>query len=224
MKLLLVEDDRELAESLSRAFARDGIQVETVASGAAALEKAAANGYDVMILDLGLPDMDGLEVCRRTREANRTLPIVMLTGRVGELDAVVGLDEGADDYLTKPVRLAELQARIRALLRRQAPARPDVGNGLRIDASSRRAFLDGRELDLTRKEFDLLALLAAEQGAVVTRERIMEEVWDTHWHGATKTLDMHVSSLRHKLNDDASNPKLLTTVRGVGYRLEEPRD
>lgn len=224
MRLLLVEDDRDLAQSLIRAFERDGIHADVVGSGTAALEKAGSNGYDVMILDLGLPDMDGLEVCRRTREVNASLPILMLTGRAAELDAVVGLDEGADDYLTKPVRLAELQARIRALLRRHAATRRDVSKGLRIDASSRRVFLHGRELDLTRKEFDLLALLAAEQGAVVTRERIMEEVWDTHWHGATKTLDMHVSSLRHKLNDDASNPKLLTTVRGVGYRLEEPSD
>jgi DNA-binding response OmpR family regulator len=144
----------------------------------------------------------------------------VLTGRVDEVDTVLGLDAGADDYVAKPFRLAEVLARVRAMLRRGADGRRSEVNGVRVDEAARRAWVAGTELDLTPKEFDLLALLLSQAGTVVTRERIMEEVWDEHWFGSTKTLDMHVSWLRRKLGDDPSRPRYISTVRGVGFRFE----
>jgi DNA-binding response OmpR family regulator len=174
-----------------------------------------------VLLDLGLPDADGVEVCRRLKVTRPQLPIVMVTARQEELDAVVGLDAGADDYVTKPFRLAELLARVRARLR----AAPEVdvvvtAQDVRVDTGARRAWRGDDELELTNKEFELLALLVREAGNVVTRERIMEEVWDEHWFGSTKTLDVHVSWLRRKLADDPTNSRYITTVRGVGLRFE----
>jgi DNA-binding response OmpR family regulator len=158
-------------------------------------------------------------VCRRIRRARAEVPIIMLTARSDEIDAVIGLDAGADDYQAKPFRLSELLARVRAVLRRASP-RLEAAGGVRVDAAARRAWVGERELELTPKEFDLLALLVAEAGRVVRRERIMDEVWDVNWFGSTKTLDVHVSSLRRKLGDDPERPRLLTTVRGVGLRFE----
>jgi DNA-binding response OmpR family regulator len=223
-RLLIAEDDAGIREPLRRALAREGYDVEAVADGQVAVERALSEEHDLLILDIGLPTLDGLEVCRRVRRILPRLPILMLTAQVDELDLVAGLDAGADDYVTKPFRLAELLARVRALLRRVgAAAETDAeveAGGVRVDPASRRAWHGGDELELTPKEFDLLWLLVREAGQVVRRERIMREVWDENWFGSTKTLDMHVSVLRRKLGDDATAPRLLTTVRGIGLRFE----
>jgi DNA-binding response OmpR family regulator len=215
--ILLVEDDDAIAEPLARALDREGHEVTRVAEGQAALDVVAAAPVDLVLLDLGLPDLDGLDVCRRLRDRGSDVAVMMLTARGEELDRVVGLDVGADDYLPKPFSLAELLARVRALLRRAAPAAP-AAPGLRVDQAARRVWVDGDEVQLTPKEFDVLALLAREAGSVVTRERLMEEVWDTNWFGSTKTLDMTLARLRQKLGEQAQ--ERLRTVRGVGYRLE----
>ena len=223
-RVLLAEDDQAISEPLARALRREGYDVEVQEDGPGALE-SATNGepVDLVVLDLGLPGMDGLEVCRRLRAGGSGVPVLVLTARADEVDTVVGLDAGADDYVTKPFRLAELLARARALLRRGGTEGADgaVGvHGVRIDTESHRAWIDERELSLTAKEFDLLRVLLRESGKVVTREQLMREVWDTAWWGSTKTLDMHVSWLRKKLGDDATSPRYITTVRGVGFRFE----
>jgi DNA-binding response OmpR family regulator len=224
--ILLAEDDLAISDPLARALRREGYAVEVTAAGNAALGGLAAGGFDLLVLDLGLPDVDGLEVCRRLRVEGNRVPVLVLTARADEVDTVVGLDAGADDYVTKPFRLAELLARVRALLRRGTQeARPDLEpsapvSGVQIDAESRRAWLDGTELQLTAKEFDLLRVLVRDVGRVVTREQLMREVWETTWWSSTKTLDMHISWLRRKLGDDASHPRFITTVRGVGFRFE----
>jgi DNA-binding response OmpR family regulator len=219
--ILVVEDDDAIASGLVRVLESQGFLVRRLARGGPA---AAAAGADIglVVLDLGLPDVDGIDVCRRLRRLRPELAILILTARDHELDVVTGLDAGADDYLVKPFRLSELLARVRAHLRRaaaaEAPERAALCAGpLLVEPASRRAWRDGEELALRPKEFDLLALLVAEAGRVVTRERIMREVWDTEWLGSTKTLDTHVLSLRNKVGADA-----ITTLRGVGYRLELP--
>ena len=217
--VLLAEDDPSISEPLARALRREGYEVGVSADGPETIEAAKAGGIDLIVLDVGLPRMDGLEVCRRLRSAGQAVPVLILTARADEVDTVIGLDAGADDYVTKPFRLAELLARVRALLRRGA-SETHVAQGVRIDADARRAWLGDEEIELTSKEFDLLALLVAEAGKVVTREQIMRQVWDSKWWGSTKTLDMHVSWLRRKLRDDAHNPQFITTVRGVGFRFE----
>jgi DNA-binding response OmpR family regulator len=213
--VLLVEDDRDIAEPLARALTREGYDVTAAGDGRVALNEGLDCPPDLIILDIGLPGMDGLDVCRHVRDIRPQVPILMLTARDGELETVAGLDAGADDYVTKPFRLSELLARIRAMLRRSAPAEVTAGD-VRVDDASRRAWRGERELDLSPKEFDLLALLVREAGTVVTRERIMDEVWDVNWFGSTKTLDMHMSWLRRKLGD----PPLIATVRRVGFRFE----
>lgn len=229
--ILLVEDDDGIAIPLIRTLEREGYDVERLAGGLPAIARAASGQFDLVVLDLGLPDIDGLEVCRRMRADGVSSSILILTARGGELDRVVGLDVGADDYLAKPFALAELLARMRALLRRGAP-RPLAGAAeesressappptLRIDADARRAWEAQRELQLTNKEFDLLALLFQNRGAVVTRERLMDKVWDENWFGSTKTLDVTIGRLRQKLEDSASATRVVT-VRGVGFRLED---
>ena len=224
-RVLLAEDDPAISEPLARALRREGYEVDVRADGRAALEGASENP-DMVVLDLGLPHIDGLEVCRRMRADGRTFPVLILTARADEVDTVVGLDAGADDYVTKPFRLAELLARVRAMLRRspheQAQSAEDP---VRLDPEARRAFFEGEELQLTAKEFDLLRVLIREQGKVVSREQLMREIWETAWFGSTKTLDMHISVLRRKLGDDAAQPRFITTVRGVGFRFESnPRD
>ncbi|MHB1739356.1 MAG: response regulator transcription factor [Actinomycetes bacterium] len=219
-RVLLAEDDQAISDPLARALRREGHDVEVREDGASAYDLASAGGFDLAVLDIGLPGMDGLEVCRRLRSEGHTLPVLVLTARADEVDTVVGLDAGADDYVTKPFRLAELLARVRALLRRgTTDATPGV-QGVRIDVESHRAWVGENELNLTAKEFDLLRVLLRDSGKVVTREQLMREVWDTAWWGSTKTLDMHVSWLRKKLGDDATNPRYISTVRGVGFRFE----
>ena len=220
-RVLLAEDDPAISEPLARALRREGYEVDVRADGRAALEGANENP-DLVVLDLGLPYIDGLEVCRRLRADGRTFPVLILTARVDEVDLVVGLDAGADDYVTKPFRLAELLARVRALMRRQTIDGGAPSSGVRIDPDGRRAYFDEEELQLTAKEFDLLRVLVREQGKVVSREQLMREIWETVWFGSTKTLDMHISVLRRKLGDDAAQPRFISTVRGVGFRFERP--
>ena len=215
MRVLLVEDDDAIAEPLAEGLRREGLEVERVSTGEAALDAAQA---DLVLLDLGLPDLDGLEVCRQLR-ARSSVPVIVITARGEELDRVLGLELGADDYVVKPFGFRELMARIRAVTRRTgggAPAPPVVQLGdLEVDLRARRVTVAGVEVELTRKEFDLLALLVADPGALRTRQEILESVWDAHWYGPTKTLDVHVAALRKKLGD----PGLIETVRGVGFRV-----
>ncbi|MGH3342017.1 MAG: response regulator transcription factor [Carbonactinosporaceae bacterium] len=219
-RVLLVEDDTSISEPLARALRREGYDVDVRDDGAAALADARTGNVDILVLDLGLPGMDGLEVCRRLRSDGRSVPVLILTARADEVDTVVGLDAGADDYVTKPFRLAELLARVRALLRRGSSEVTGGAGGVRLDAESHRAWLSNEELTLTAKEFDLLRVLLRDAGRVVTRDQLMREVWDTTWWTSTKTLDMHISWLRKKLGDDAAKPRYITTVRGVGFRFE----
>jgi DNA-binding response OmpR family regulator len=218
--VLLAEDDPAISEPLARALRREGYDVDVASDGPETLEAAKNGGIDLIVLDIGLPRLDGLEVCRRIRSSGQAIPVLILTARADEVDTVIGLDAGADDYVTKPFRLAELLARVRALLRRGA-SETKVVQGVRVDTDARRAWLGNQEIELTSKEFDLLALMVAEAGKVVTREQIMRQVWDSKWWGSTKTLDMHVSWLRRKLGDDAHSPQFITTVRGVGFRFEK---
>ena len=199
-RVLLAEDDEAIAIPLARALRREGYEVDVRGDGAEALE-VALQGVDLVVLDLGLPGMDGLDVCRRLRAAGSSVPVLILTARTDEVDTVVGLDAGADDYVKKPFRLAELLARARALLRRGV-------------------FLRGTELSLTGKEFALLSVLHRERGKVVSREQLMREIWDTQWYGSTKTLDVHISVLRRKLGDTTDSGRMIATVRGIGFRLD----
>jgi two-component system, OmpR family, response regulator RegX3 len=219
MRVLLVEDDDSIADPLTSGLGRHGFQVSRARTGAEAL---AAAPHDVVLLDLGLPDMDGMDVCRRLR-ATSAVPIIVVTARSEEVDRVVGLELGADDYVVKPFGFRELVARIRAVTRRARPAAgpaegPQQLGPLELDRRQRLVRLDGVEVTLTAKEFDLLALLAEDPGAVFARDQILERVWDPHWFGPTKTLDVHVASLRRKLGD----PGWIETVRGVGFRLVVP--
>jgi two-component system response regulator RegX3 len=217
MEILVVEDDDAIAIPLLKGLEREGFGVRRVATGTAALE---SDHYDVVLLDLGLPDIDGFEVCRQLR-ANSDVPIIVITARSEEVDRVVGLELGADDYIVKPFGFRELVARIRAVTRRRQPkgddaATTEVGR-LVIDRRTRRVAIGSEEITLTPKEFDLLAFLAEDPGAVISRQRILEEVWDPHWYGPTKTLDVHVAALRKKLGE----PGWIETVRGVGFRLQD---
>ncbi len=222
-KVLLVEDDSAIAGPLLRAFSREGYDVQAVETGQAALD-AMESPIDLVVLDLGLPDMDGLDVARKARSDGKTFPILILTARSEEVDMVVGLDAGADDYVTKPFRLAELLARVRALLRRAA-AGDDMVDSVKaqdvtVDVDAHRAYVGNRELHLTGKEFDLLNVLVRQAGSVVEREVLMQEVWGTRSEASTKKLDMHISWLRRKLGDDVNDPHYISTVRGMGFRFE----
>jgi two-component system, OmpR family, response regulator RegX3 len=233
--ILVVEDEESIALPLAAALEREGYATRVTGSAPAAIALAAELQPDLMLLDVMLSDGSGLDVCREVRRFS-SLPIIMLTARGDETDRVVGLELGADDYVVKPFSARELVARIRAVLRRipedepspgapPPPAEPSLQvGGVTVDASMRRATLDGAEIALTRREFDLLALLVRNAGSVVTRERVMDEVWDTNWFGSTKTLDVHVSSLRRKLGDDAVDSRYLHTVRGVGFRFAAPHE
>jgi DNA-binding response OmpR family regulator len=228
-KLLVVEDDETIGQVLDSTLRRHGFAVQWERTGSAALSAATAEDFDLVLLDLGLPDLDGVEVCRRIRHGQPQTVLVILTARQDEMDVVVGLEAGADDYLTKPVRLAELLARVRAHLRR-GPAgggnRPEVEVGeLQVDTAARRASLAGQEIPLRAKEFDLLARLAETPGTAVSRDALMTDVWDAHWYGSTKTLDVHIAALRRKLIEAAGSPDRaprISTLRGHGYRLERP--
>lgn len=218
-KVLLAEDDAAISEPLARALRREGYEVEVVEDGPAALE-AGRLGPDLLVLDLGLPGLDGLDVCRRLRGEGLTVPVLILTARADEVDTVVGLDAGADDYVAKPFRVAELLARVRAQLRRASGPEHELMHAgeITVDTSSRRVSVDGEEVSLTPKEYDLLIALMRRAGVVIPRDELMRDVWQTEWMGATKTLDMHISTLRRKLGDAGSR---ISTVRGVGFRLEK---
>jgi DNA-binding response OmpR family regulator len=215
MRILLVEDEDGIAEPLALGLGREGFLVERAATGGEALE---ADTPDLVLLDLRLPDVDGFDVCRRLRERS-DVPIIVVSARGEESDRVVGLELGADDYIVKPFGLRELIARIRAVSRRRttvtSTAEPLRVGGLEVDERARRATVDGRELELTPKEFDLLATLARDPGAAISRRRLLQEVWETTWYGSAKTIDVHVAALRRKLGD----PGWIETVRGVGFRL-----
>ena len=216
MDVLLVEDDDAIAEPLMTGLRRHGFAVRRVTRGEDAL---AAAGPDIVLLDLGLDDIDGLDVCRRLRERS-AVPIIVITARGEEADRVVGLELGADDYVVKPFGVRELIARIRAVMRRAdpRPEEPPTGSGrLHVDRRGRRVLLDGEECPLTPKEFDILALLSAQPGAAVSRQAIFEQVWGTSWYGPSRTLDVHVASLRRKLGDT----RWIDTVRSVGFRFNE---
>ena len=218
-RVLVAEDDPDISEPLVRALRREGYDVTLVTTGPAALTGALAGQADLLLLDLGLPGMDGLEVCRALRGRGSSLPVLVLTARTDEADLVVGLDAGADDYVGKPFRVAELLARVRAQLRRSGGTDGELltVGGITLDVPSRRVDVDGVDVPLTPKEYDVLLMLMRRVGTVVGRDELMREVWRTEWLGATKTLDMHVSTLRRKLGDAGSQ---ITTVRGVGFRLE----
>jgi DNA-binding response OmpR family regulator len=217
--VLVVEDDPLIAASLSRALRSRGYDAPVAGTVASAVASLSTAPPDLVLLDLGLPDGDGAEVCERVTRSHPDVPVIVLTARSDEIDVVLGLEMGAVDYVAKPFRLAELLARVRSQLRRGTAEQFEAAD-VKVDVASRKAWRGERELELSPKEFDLLALLVREAGRVVTRERIMSEVWDENWFGSTKTLDMHVSWLRRKLGDDADDPRLLVTVRGVGLRFE----
>lgn len=221
--VLLVEDDPSIAEPLTRSLRREGYRVEVAADGPTGLAAGLTGQFDVVVLDIGLPFMDGLEVCRRLRARLPSTQILLLTARSEEIDFVDGLDAGADDYIAKPFRLAELLARVRAARRRVGGDRVSVA-GVRVDVAARRAFRtldDGseEELALSGKEFDLLRVLISHAGTVVSRRALLAEVWQTTWPGSSRTVDQHVSWLRQKLGDRAAEPRYITTIRGVGFRF-----
>jgi len=227
--VLLIEDELSIAEPFERALQRAGFRTTVAQTGTAAIALAASDDPDVILLDLGLPDLDGRDVCRQIRR-DSNVPIIMVTASGTVTDRVVGLELGADDYVVKPFATSEVIARIRAVLRRgRATSAVDDLVRVRdvtIDPSSRRAWRGGEELELTRKEFDLLARLARDAGRVVTRESLMSDVWDINWFGSTKTLDVHIGWLRRKLGETPGDLAYIRTVRGVGFCLtdaQEPR-
>lgn len=221
--ILIVEDDERIGSSLLRALSGTGYEVVWAQTGGDALVRCRTRRPDLVLLDLGLSDIDGLDVCRRIHEDDPSIDVVMLTARDEELDIVVGLDAGAVDYIAKPFKLAELLARIRAQLRRTEP-RPvgltTIGD-LVVDSDARRVCIGKAEIVLRAKEFDLLVRLVADAGKTLTRETLMSDVWDEHWFGSSKTLDFHVAALRRRI-DGADGVSRISTVRGVGYRFERP--
>jgi DNA-binding response OmpR family regulator len=229
-RLLVIEDDETIGSLLQSGLRSHGHEVTWARGGRSALREATITEFDLMLLDLGLPDLDGVEVCRQLRDRQPACVLVMLTARKDEMDVVVGLEAGADDYLTKPFRLAELRARVAAHLRR-GPTRAERDNAVRtvgalvVDTAARRCQVGGTEVPLRAKEFDLLARLTADPGVALSRETLMSDVWDQHWSGSTKTLDVHVAALRRHLDEAATQlnaaPVRITTVRGHGYRLEQ---
>jgi two-component system response regulator RegX3 len=230
-RILFVEDEPSISQPFSKALAREGFEPHVAATAARALALQESLEPDLILLDLHLPDGDGREVCRTIR-ARSGVPIIILTARGTEIDRIVGLELGADDYVVKPFSGAEVIARMRAVLRRaqpsaptdDAPEEPVTIGDLRVDLAARRATLAGEELQLSRKEFDLLAELVRNAGRVVTREALMDRVWDENWFGSTKTLDVHVRWLRGKLGETAENATYLQTVRGVGFRFRAPEE
>jgi len=222
----MVEDETSITEPLAEALDREGFDTRVAGTVADAIQAAGEEMPDLVLLDVMLPDGSGYDVARTLRERSK-VPIIMLTARGEETDRIVGLELGADDYIVKPFSAREVAARIRAVLRRAGDVPTasaatadalEVGP-VKLDPARREATAEGHDLDLTRKEFELLELLMRESGTVISRERLIDEVWDTNWFGSTKTLDVHVSSLRRKLGDDSQNPHFIHTVRGVGFRF-----
>ena len=220
-RILLVEDEATISEPLAESLGRDGFEAEVAATLAGAREAFRREAPDLVLLDVMLPDGDGRDFAREIRKES-DVPIVMLTARGEEIDRVLGLELGADDYVVKPFSSRELTARIRAIMRRgrAREQKTPIGIGeLRLDPASRTLTKDDEPVELAAREFDLLHLLMANAGEVLRRERIMDEVWDSHWFGPTKTLDVHISWLRKKIEDDPSHPTYITTIRGVGFRF-----
>jgi two-component system, OmpR family, response regulator RegX3 len=224
--ILLVEDEAAITEPLADALEREGFSARVAGTVAEALEMAGSKEPDLVLLDIGLPDGSGLDVCRELRKRG-DVPVIMLTARGSEADRVAGLELGADDYVVKPFSAREVTARVRAVLRRAGPGGGPSGEAieigdLRLDPDRRAAILDGAELELSRKEYELLRTLMEQAGRVISRQALIEEVWDMNWFGSTKTLDVHISGLRKKLGDDAGEPTYIHTVRGVGFRFSAP--
>lgn len=225
-KIMIVEDDATLAETLAENLTEEGYTSIVARDGEAGLAKIRAEVPDLIILDVMLPILDGLSVCRIVRKDPNTMhiPIIMLTMRGTEVDKIVGLESGADDYVTKPFGLGEFLARVRAVMRRipnrNAPQNEIVSGNVRIDFTGRRVFKSGKEVELSHKEFDLLAELMRNQGVVLSRDLILTKVWGYEYFGDKRTVDVHVRWLREKIEDDPSNPTRIITVRGVGYRFE----
>jgi two-component system, OmpR family, response regulator RegX3 len=227
-RILVVEDEESISEPLSAALQREGFAVTVAGSAADGLEAVRTLTPELVLLDVMLPDGDGRDLLRTIRSSSR-VPVVMLTARGGEMDKVVGLELGADDYVVKPFGAAELVARIRAVLRRTAAPAPGSGTELEIgdihvNLDTREVTKAGEALDLTLKEFELLRMLMERSGKVIRRTELMDEVWDPNWFGSTKTLDVHVSSLRKKLGDDPADPRYIRTIRGVGFRFAAPEE
>jgi DNA-binding response OmpR family regulator len=222
-KILLVENDETLRDTLAYNLDKEGYEILETADGAEALTIAREAKPDLILLDIMLPSLDGLSVCRILRKES-DVPIVMLTARDNEVDRIVGLEIGADDYIVKPFALGELLARLRAVLRRSPQAHAVIdkleSGDLQLDLIARRAFRGDKELQLTHKEFDLLASLMRNRGAVLSRDLLLEKVWGYEYSGETKTVDVHIRWLREKIEDDPSQPRRIITVRGVGYRFE----
>src|SRR4051794_22907511 len=224
-RALVVDDAAEFRELVASVLRSEGFVVEVAEDGPAALRAAESFTPDVVVLDLGLPGMDGVEVCRQLRTFTDAY-VVMLTGREDEVDKLIGLSVGADDYMTKPFSPRELVARVRAMLRRPRPGTPEAGAPVRrvgaieVDLNAREAKVDGRVVDLTKIEFDLLDVLSAHPRTAFTRGQLLHRVWGSNWFGDDHVVDVHVSKLRQKLGDDARAPRYLRTVRGVGYRLD----
>ena len=225
-RVLVVEDEVTISEPLAEHLGREGFDAEVAGTIEAATNAWRATPPDLILLDIMLPDGDGRDLCRLIRTES-DVPIIMLTARGEEIDRIVGLELGADDYVVKPFSAGELVARMRAIMRRgRGTARRgpiEIGT-LRLDPSSRTVTKDGAPVELAAKEFDLLHLLMANAGDVVRRETIMDEVWDPHWFGPTKTLDVHISWLRKKIEDDPTEPRFIATIRGVGFRFAAPHD
>jgi len=215
-QIVLVEDDDAISEPLTRGLQREGFEITVTVDGPSGLKAGLEPGVALVILDVGLPLMGGLEVCRRLRAARPRLQILLLTALAEEVHTVDGLDAGADDYVAKPFRLAELLARIRAAVRRSAPSELEFA-GIRVDTGSRQAYLDDAELSMSPKEFDLLTALLAQAGTVVTREVLLRDIWQLNWRRSGRTLDQHISMLRNKIGADR-----IVTVRGHGFRLVDP--
>jgi two-component system response regulator RegX3 len=227
-RILVVEDEDSISEPLSAALEREGFSVVVAKTAAEGVEAFKTRSPELVLLDVMLPDGDGRDVLRTIRASSR-VPVVMLTARGGEMDKVVGLELGADDYVVKPFGAAELIARIRAVLRRTASPSPgaltelEVGD-IHVNLDTREVTRKGQPVDLTLKEYELLRMLMEQAGKVVRRTDLMDEVWDPNWYGSTKTLDVHVSSLRKKLDDDPADPTYIRTIRGVGFRFASPEE
>jgi len=219
LRVLVAEDEEGTRMTLTHVLRVEGYEVDEARDGIEAARLGADGDYALVLLDVEMPGLDGVEVCRRIRAARPTVPIMMLTGRDTELDAIRGLDAGADDYVSKPFRLQELLARVRAHVRRSNPDVLAAGD-VRVDKLSRRVWHGDDELTLSPREFDLLAFLVLNAGRTVRREEVMNAVWNGEWQGSNKTLDMNVVALRRKLGDDARAPRHVVTVRGVGLRFE----
>jgi two-component system response regulator RegX3 len=228
-RILLVEDEASIVQPLADALAREGFDPHVAGTAAEGIDLGRSLEPDLVLLDLMLPDGSGFDVCRELRRSS-DVPIVMLTARGDEADRVVGLELGADDYVVKPFSAREVIARIRAVLRRAGPASSEGLEGpieigdLRLDPDRRTAEHAGEPIELARKEFELLHRLMREPGKVITREQLIEDVWDMNWFGSTKTLDVHVSNLRRKLDEDPGEPRYIHTVRGVGFRFAAPQE